>query len=272
VNRFRPLVAFPIAWAFAYLVLERQLFGTADYDLFHRVQVELVKVLSLVGFWAAALAFQRGEYLRRAWGLLGLCLALLLLRDLTLALPGLEAMGPRNLQALRSGLVVIANVAQVAGTWLLARAWKVADLSLPGPRWGQGAVLAGTALLAAAFVGPSLVADLRQVAGGDWTAVTPAASSLGDLVSVSLIAPLLLTALALRGGLFAWPWVLLTTSYVAWLLYDAVFALGPWLGLGEHGTRAASELFRGLGCTFGFSAGLAQRAIVRGMGKLLAPR
>jgi hypothetical protein len=36
-------------------------------------------------------------------------------------------------------------------------------------------------------------------------------------------------------------------------------------GLGPSGVRIASELFRALGCTLGFSAGIAQRAAVLGL-------
>jgi hypothetical protein len=49
---------------------------------------------------------------------------------------------------------------------------------------------------------------------------------------------------------------------VAWLGYDALGVLGADLGLGAHATRAGSELFRALGCLYGLSAGLAQRAVV----------
>jgi hypothetical protein len=97
-------------------------------------------------------------------------------------------------------------------------------------------------------------------------------SALGDMVSLWLIAPLLLTALALRGGLFGWPFALLTASYVAWLGYDALGVVGAELGLGPAGARTASELFRALGCLYGLSAGLAQRAVVRELRALAVPR
>lgn len=263
---YRALAVFPLAWALGYLALERHFSGTPDYGLFLRLQMELVKALALFGSWAAALAFERGDYLRRAWFLIGGCMALLLLRDLTLAPLGLqEALGQGNLEALRTGLVLLANGSQVVGTWLLARAWKVADLSLPGTRQRRWAVLAAAALLAAAFAGPGVVTNLQRAAAGELGALTGAVSALGDMISLCLIAPLLLTALALRGGLFAWPWGLMTASYLAWLLYDAALVLGPWLGQDAAGTRATSELFRALGCTFGFSAGLAQRRLVQGL-------
>lgn len=269
--RYRLLVVFPLAWALAFLALNAAFLGTPEYRTFLRIEIELAKGMALFGSWAAALAFARGEYLRKAWFLIGLCMALLLLRDLTLFLPGLAGLGERNLEALRSGIVLLGNVSQVIGTWLLARAWKVADLSLPGSGRGRGWVTALAVLLAAAFAGPGVLTNLQRVLAGDLGALTGAASALGDMISLCLIAPLLLTALALRGGLFGWPWSLMTTSYVAWLLYDAVLVLGPWFGLGPDAARSGSELFRGLGCTFGLTAGLAQRFVVAEL-RHLAPR
>ena len=38
--------------------------------------------------------------------------------------------------------------------------------------------------------------------------------------------------------------------------------MGPGLGLDAHAARTGAELFRALGCLYGFSAGLAQREVV----------
>ena len=82
MNRFRLLALVPLVWALAFLALDLVLQGTPSYALFLRTEIELAKVLTLVGSWAAALAFERGAYQRRAWFLVGGCMALLLLRDL----------------------------------------------------------------------------------------------------------------------------------------------------------------------------------------------
>jgi hypothetical protein len=266
--RYRSLVVFPLLWSAAFLLGDALLHGTPRYPVFLRTEVELVKGLALAGSLAAALALEPGDYLRRAWLFIAGCMALLLLRDLTLAPLGLESMGARNLDLLRGLLVVAANVSQVVGTWMLARAGERAGLGVPVSSRAQWGVLALAVGLAAAFAGPGIVTSARRVMDGDLLALTSAASALGDMVSLCLIAPLLLTALALRGGLIGWTWTLLTVSYVAWLLYDVLLVLGPWLGLGPRGVRTGSELFRALGCSFGFTAGLAQRAVVEQLKKM----
>lgn len=269
--RYRAFVVFPLLWSAAFLLGDALLYATPAYPVFMRAEVELVKTLALAGALAAALALERGDYLRRAWFFIAGCMALLLLRDLTLAPFVSGALEPRSLDLVRGVLVVGANLSQVVGTWMLARAGERAGLGVPASREAQWGVLVLAVMLATAFAGPGVVMNARRAMDGNLGALTGLASAFGDMVSLCLIAPLLLTALALRGGLIGWTWTLLTASYVAWLLYDALLVLGPGLGLGPHGARTASELFRALGCTFGFTAGLAQRAIVRQL-RSIGPR
>ena len=261
MSRFRVLAVLPLAWAVAFLILDAVFFGTPSYTVFLRAEVETVKLLTLAGSWAAAFAFERGAYQRRAWFLVGGCMALLLARDLTL-LPAFRAIDARTIAIAAGLLVALANVSQVVGTWMLARTWKVAQLELPGTAAAQWLTVGGVGLAAAVFAGPAVVRNVGPLLAGDLSRAAGVFSALGDMVSLWLIAPLLLTALALRGGLFGWPFALLTASYVAWLGYDALGVVGPGLGLGAHATRTSAELFRALGCLYGFSAGLAQREVV----------
>lgn len=259
--RFRILVAVPLAWALVFIITDLLVSGTAGYPIFLRAEIELVKGLALVGCLAAAFSFSPGEYLRRAWLFMGGCMLFLLLRDVTM-LPAIEAALPA-VELIRGILVVLANLSVIAGIFMLARAWKVAGLTLPGTGGQRWAVLLIAVLLAAALGGPGVVRNFTELIGGDASALTGLAMALGDIISLILIAPVLLTALALRGGLFGWPWWLLTASLLSWLLYDGVLEMGPLLGAGEQAVRTVSEMFRALACLFELSAGLAQRHIVK---------
>jgi hypothetical protein len=84
-------------------------------------------------------------------------------------------------------------------------------------------------------------------------------------VGFALIAPFLLTAVALRGGSLAWTWGLLTASLFGWLLFDATLSWGPFVLSGAPAVEKLSECFRLLACTFGMVAGLAQRLAVSGV-------
>lgn len=261
---FRRLVAFPLIWGTLFLALSALLLGTAAYGPFLRIEIELAKILATAGGFAAALAHDRGEHLRRAWFLLGGSTLFFLIRDLTLAPLGFESMGETPLLAVRAVLVILGNVVAVTGVYMLARTWSVAGLALPVRPRGQAAAVVAAALIAFALAGPGVFSFGRRLLAGDLGATAGAVSSLGDMVTLILIAPLLLTAVALRGGMFAWPWGLLTAGCMAWLSYDGFVALGPALGLGVDGTRTGAELCRGLACTFTCSAGLAQRWIALG--------
>jgi hypothetical protein len=266
--RYRLLAVLPLVWGVVFLAGDALLPGEAR-SVFWRTQLELAKTLALTGGWLAALAFRPGEYPRRAWFLIGACMGLLLLRDLTLLPLGLqEALGAKGVELARSLLVVAANASQVVGTWLLARSWRVAGLSVPASPAAQWSVVGLVTLVVGAVAGPGLLFGLRQLGGGDLGALANLASALGDVLSLLLIAPLVLGALALRGGSMGWPFSLLSASFVAWLLYDALLALGPAAGLPGPQVRTISELFRALGCLFGFSAGLAQYLVVRQIRRL----
>ena len=253
--RYRSLVLFPFAAAAA-LVAVLLLVPAGAHAAVFRVEIELAKGCALAGCALAALRFGRRDYLRIAWLLLAACYLLILGNDLFFR-AGLFAGRPWSAAA-SGAVVLLANASQLVGTVMIARVWRVAGFDLAGsPRVQQlvrlGAV--GFALLTAGYL---LFTSARAVAGGNTVAVVDLVSSIGDIVSFSLIAPFLLTALALRGGSLGWTWGLLTASLVGWLLFDAALAYAPWV-LDAGGTQALSEVFRLLACTFALGAGVAQR-------------
>jgi hypothetical protein len=230
---------------------------------FYRFELATVEASGFVGCLVAGRQFEAGHFLRRAWFLIGACYALIFVGDLTLT-TGVFSQYPWT--PLANGiLTIVANASQIAGTWMLARAWRVAGLTLPGSRRAQIGVYAAAFALAVVAAGTSLPSYVRAIARGEigqnlmWLA-----SSVGDIVSFSLIAPMLLTALALRGGMLSWPWAFFTASLLSWLGVDAVVYFGPSIHLSDAHAKLALEIFRGMACTFGMSAGFAQRLVSRG--------
>jgi hypothetical protein len=223
-------------------------------------EVDVSKVLACAGMAAAALAFDRGDYLRRGWGVWAACYAFLLGRDAMLLFDG--RVSPLVYEVTRGILVTAGNVCVVVGAWTLARAWTVAGLEHPGPRGTRRAVVALAIVVAVAFAGPTLVVDLRDVAHGSLAGFDAISSDLGDILSLPLIAPVALTALAVREGTLRWTWMLLTSSLVAWLLYDAIYTLPDYLSVAPLGYRLVSEQFHILAGALACAAGLAQRMAV----------
>ncbi|MES1244530.1 MAG: hypothetical protein ABUT39_23190 [Acidobacteriota bacterium] len=248
--RVRRLALFPFLFAAAFAAVLAWIDGGED-DGFVAGQRILVRILAAAGCWAAASAFESGDRLRRAWLWLGIGTLFILARDL-LRLSPVFAPSPEPQAAhILTTLGILANLAELVGIWRLARAWSLLTIDRPGGRAGLAAVFLVTSALALGVAGPGA---LHAVRAHDLILVT---SALVDIVTLCLIAPLLLTALALRGGTFFWPWALITASRLSWLLYDAVAGLAP------GGALQLPDLFRGLAENFLFVAGLAQFLVVR---------
>lgn len=266
--RLRWLPLFPLLYGAVFLALAWQLQGSeafAPYLVWQRI---LVRVLAAMGCFAAISCFEPGDHLRRAWSLLAAGTVLILTRDLLRLFPPFapETSGAGG-QALVSGLGVLSNLAFLGGVWLLARSWKMAAITLPGGRSGVTAVAVITIAFTLLVAGPGALQHLKAVLQGDWSVLVLAVSAVVDIITLCLITPLLLTAVSMRGGLFAWPWGLITASRVSWLLYDAAVALEP--GLLPAGLPL-DELFRGLGGSYLCVAGLAQYLVIRQVRRAVA--
>jgi hypothetical protein len=166
--------------------------------------------------------------------------------------------------------MLVANAAAVLGTWILARAWRVAGLQEEGARRTQTALFAAGLAVALLLEGWPLVEQVRGLLAGDLRLLPELAPELGDAICFALVVPVLQTALALRGGALIWPWALLTVSGFCWMLYDVAYGAA----FAQHAVaiaslRIGSEALRALGTTFTAVAGIAQWKVVR---KVARPR
>ena len=212
------------------------------------------KVIAIVGCLLAAWTFEPGDYLRRAWLLLAACTVGLFGRDLV-ALAGGAAMA-------QGVLATAGNGCSVAGTWMLARAWRVAGLEQD--RAGRSWVLpAATVLVALLVTGWPIVGDLRALTHGEVLAVVPLASDVADAIVLALLAPLLRTTLALAGGVLRWPWALLTLGNLLWLAFDVLYGVLELDRIDPGRVGVATDGLRVLATMYLCSAGLAQRRAVR---------
>ena len=260
--KYRLLVALPLV-ALALLWIALALVPEAHRATLYRADVELAKTAALVGCAAAGLRFARGDYLRGAWLLQAQCYLLILANDLFFR-AGWGLFGARRWATPASGAVVlVANAAPLVGTVMIARVWRVAGLELAGSPRVRRLVLAATVAIALVAGGWLAVTSARDVLQGQSSALVDLFSTVADIVSFSLIAPFLLTAITLRGGTLAWTWTLFTASLAGWLLFDATLSFGPAL-LSPSAAMATRESFRLLACGFGAVAGLAQRFAVGG--------
>lgn len=276
--RFRGLAIYPLVYAVLFVILAAWL-GSGDTppptdpetltpaQIFVLCQKLLLRVLAVVGSLAGMLAFVSGDHLRRAWlGLVTAAVAVLV-RDL------LGVFGVSGWPVISLG--VLSNFALLTGVLLLATAWKKADIPLPGGRLGAIVVGVLGATLALLVAGPSALDHGQSLLEGEWTNLVLFVSAAVDILALCLLAPLLLTAIALRGGIFGWPWALITASILSWLFYDAAAApaFHETYGIDPRAWLPAAipltEVFRGLALNYQAAAGFAQRLAVQNLRRAL---
>jgi hypothetical protein len=254
--RLRWLALYPFAYAAVFLAIAGSLNGS-EVDRFVVWQRIFLRLLAATGCFMAASVFEGGDRLRRAWLWLGAGTLLILTRDVLRLFAPFSESSDAQAVGILTALAILSNLCQLAGIWMLARSWRLVTLEMPGGRAGMAAIAVVTAAVALGVAGPGALQAMRSVADGHWDDLVLVASALVDIVTLCLIVPLLLTAMALRGGLFFWPWALITGSRLSWLLYDAAVALASRSGL------PLPDLFRGLAQNLLCAAGLAQFLVVR---------
>jgi len=253
---YRTLAWGPAAIAFAALVAE---LAIGKPQAVH-VAVEAAKILWLAGMLAAASGFERGDYLRRGWLSSALAVGLFLVRDLTLISRVDAAIAASVLGVVRGVLIACGNAAFVWGVFLMVRVWRAADLD--DAVRGRGRVLFGAAIAAAVLLtGPSIAHDAMKCFSGHLDAVPHLASDLGDAIGFVLLAALIRTALALRGGVVFWVWMLFSIGQLSWILFDGARTLMGISGAADK--EPFVELLRVIGALYFGAAGLAQRWVVR---------
>jgi hypothetical protein len=178
---------------------------------------------AVVGAAIGARSFGRGDRLRWAWVLMASYAAIGVGKVLLWASPRHigPAMGllPQSQTALTNGVAtILLNGFSVTGLALFARVWHGTGLT---PPW-RGRITLAAFVLAMAMGGLPVWRDIQMIASGQTLRVGGLASSLGDIAAITLMGPVLVTAIAMRGGALVWPWTILTLSSIAWLMFDAV--------------------------------------------------
>jgi len=163
---------------------------------------------------------------------------------------------------IETAVVVPANLLGVLGFWMMSRAWYVGGIALPGTHATRRLVRAAAATMAVSIMLPAIWVYAPGLPTGSPMAIMGVGDAIADAIAISLIAPVLLTALALRGTAIAWPWALLTASSFGWLCYDATFSISAAVDTNGESFRALGEAFRALSCVGAGMAGIAQHLVV----------
>jgi hypothetical protein len=260
--KYRLLTVLPVVVALMYGGMQ---FVAPDRVAMYRVVVLILKGLAAGGAAAAGFRFLRRDYMRAAWLLTACCFGLLFTKDLLFGIGWRHITFPTGVAYVRGGLTLAANIAGAFGAFLLARAWSVAGLIHPGSRGAKVAMYGAGIAIALATAGSATWFDLKDLLNGDPSRITAFASDLGDIAGLVLVAPVLLTAIALRGGLLAWPWTLMAASQLSWLMYDAAGTFHFWNRTRPLERVSVEEVFRATALLYAFSSGIAQRWVMSDM-------
>jgi hypothetical protein len=243
----RFLLALPLALAAAIAVGATGLDAPAQVGALYLSHVA-AKALACAGCLVAARAFERGSRLWTAWSLYAGGYALIAVKSVPALAAGAPLLAPLA--------TAVAYVLNPAATFLLVRAWDGSGLAPAIGAWRQRILLALAFAVAVAIAGPGIALLSRGLAGHPQRLLL-ALSGLGDVAQFTLLAPLLLIALALRGGVLAWPWGLLAASVTTWLAYDLLTAVAPSLWAPAV-ARAIPEALRIVASLLIGAAGVAQ--------------
>jgi hypothetical protein len=226
----------------------------------HRVQLfrydhVVFKIIATVATLAAALHFSTRDYMFYAWSALVVNYGVLAGRDVLTLLGQMNTAG-------RHACVIVANVAQVVAMLLFARAYRAAGLEYDGKASTRRLGIVLGILVAIAISAYPAYTSFKTMQAGNPEGVTYLVSSLGDLLALSLIVPVLLTALSLRGGRLAWPWTMLVIANLGWLVFDVLASIEEAAGGAALEMVLAKQCMRAIGCLGVASAALAQRNVV----------
>ncbi|HET8773804.1 MAG TPA: hypothetical protein VFP80_08440 [Thermoanaerobaculia bacterium] len=223
--------------------------GTAPK--FHRLLLVLVLVATFASAFLTSSKFSAGDRLLLCWLFVGAGYLLSAVRhgtrlygylDPSVALPSVVA----------NTFLILQNVFIALALLLFVLAWRATGLTAPLSPGAQTLSILGGIAVGVLAGGYPLVKALTT-ANADPVLLV---STLGDIVGLSLIVPLALPALAMRGGLLMHTWIYLAASEVAWLVYDLWWAVQP------QATHVL-EAFRLAAILFAFIATLAQRRAMR---------
>jgi len=216
--------------------------------------VGIAYALGSAGALTGMLAFRAADRMRLAWlgvgggvffGLVKIGLWTAPLHNAPHSVPG------PALFSVLVALTVVINVSCVWGLSIFVRAWTGTGMV---PPWYRLAAI-GAFAIGALIAGPSLVNDLRDSFGGKFF-IGATISDFSDIICITLIGPLLATAIWMRGGLLVYPYLLLAASSAAWLSYDAGWRFAPQYG------QVTDAFFSSLAVICIGAAGVAHRWVV----------
>jgi hypothetical protein len=203
---------------------------------------------------AAALAASRfgwwSEYAGRAWTLFFVEYSVLTVSEI------LRRWAP-NAHLASEICVIVANVAGIGAYLLMARWLHAAGLDYYGSK-AKRAIFIALALVLAVALCHAPILDGWHSLRSDQPNPGSLVSPLADVITFVLVAPLLLTTFALRGGQIFWMFAFLTTGTIGWMVNQGAATILRLLGGGDDAIRAGRMTGFAMACFFITAAAITQ--------------
>ena len=234
------------------------LFGlTASPDnalVFYRSLLIIAVLMTLTGSILAARIFERGDPLFLTWSLLAGAYSILAVRYVMRLFVALKMM--QTPVMFDRVLLIVHNILVPVALWLFVRAWRKTGLAAPMSAAAAFTWTLAGIVVALAFGAYPLFLGFRNT--------DPAlfVSTLGDMIGIAMIVPLLLPALGMRGGVLMYTWLYLALAQVAWLLYDIWAVARARTGINAPWALALDQGLRAVALLYIFGAAYAQRRAI----------
>ena len=236
-----------------------------DPDL--RLSMVNAAVLNAKGFAAAGallamIRFSRGDYMRKAWAFAFIYSLALIEADVWMLVIG-PHVGPDATALGRGVFIVICNVFTVLSIWQFARAAHVSGLFAATTRAQRLLTMVPAAAVALLIAGEPAWKNTVDLVGGDLAGLKGLISSLGDIASFILVAPLVTTVLKLKDSPLRWPFIYIAASILSYLASDLTDLILRTMATAPLNVLTnIQDVCRVLGNLFVFSAGISQTMVL----------
>jgi hypothetical protein len=214
------------------------------------VRIALYGLAAIAAGMAAARFAWWHEHIGRAWTLFSLEFLFLLVNYI------LRRAAPAAGLALNVTLIA-ANVAQIAAYLLMARVLTAAGIGFLISRAKRVVLTAAALAVAILLCHGSLSTQWQLIRSGH---VQPGSliSVLADVITFTLVAPLAMSAFALRGGQLSWIFGFLTISVFGWMINSGAPSIAGFLGGGADALRSIRMAGVAMASLFNAAAAAAQ--------------
>lgn len=253
---FRTLAITAAAVLAIFAVADSFIFRSLDPDHgFIYNAVARASLLALVAVSAGLTASRFswwGEHLGRGWTLFFAAYACLTIGEI------LRKGFPQAATAAEA-CIIGANLALIGAYVIIARSLKVAGLDFGGSR-AQSVLATVVALLLALAICHESILDAWNAISAGSAKGSALISPVADVITFALVAPLLLTAWALRGGQQFWVFALLTLGTLGWMFNQGSSTLLGLIGITSADAIRSGRIFGfAMACLFIAAAAAAQR-------------